>query len=240
MPATHPSPPGPHSIPTGGGANRLRGEFYPGFAIFCGCLGIAITQPALPTHGLAFPGGIKYNAIMDTRELDELLPPAKYPYQEGLAIKRMRYTHDAMVDLIVTNPAISQNELAEQFGYTPSWVSLVMSSDAFKERLAARKEELVDPAIRATLAERFDAVVTKSLEVLLEKLSKPVSAIPDNLALRAAELGAKALGLGGNAVPVAPALPPDHLDQLAKRLVSLQRPGVTYDQAQVEDAQLAG
>lgn len=161
---------------------------------------------------------------------------ARYKYQEGKAIAKIRYSHDAMIDQIVMNPAISQGQLASVFGYTPGWVSLVMSSDAFKERLEQRRSELVDPTIRATLEERFKAVVTRSLEVLQEKLSGPVSTIPDNLALRAAELGAKALGIGGNAPPTPQALPSNHLEALAGRLIQLQQkvPGGIYEVEAVE------
>lgn len=159
-----------------------------------------------------------------------------YKYQSGKAIAKVRYSHDGMIDLIVEDPSISQNRLAEIFGYTPAWVSLVMSSDAFKERLAARKAELVDPAIRASLDERFRAVVTRSLEVLADKLSAPSSVVPDALALRAAELGAKALGIGGNAPPPPVAVPTDHLDKLASRLLALQ--SRTRIQGDVTDGQI--
>lgn len=170
------------------------------------------------------PGQGSWEDALAERAADAALEGGKpsYPYQQGKAIQKVRYSHDGMIDLIVQDPSISQNKLAEVFGYTPAWVSLVMSSDAFKERLAARKEELIDPAIRASLDERFRAVVTRSLEVLQEKLAAPASVVPDALALRAAELGAKALGLGGNAPPQAPAVPTDHLDKLAQRLVNLQ------------------
>ena len=72
----------------------------------------------------------------------------------------------------------------------------------------------------------FRALVTRSLEILQDKLSAPSSVVPDGLALKAAELGAKALGLGANQVPVAIAVPADHLDKLADRLVALQRRAV--------------
>jgi len=156
-------------------------------------------------------------------------------------VGKVRYTHDAMIDMIVENPWVSQNELAVRFGYTPAWVSVVMASDVFKEKLALRRTELVDPAIQATLKERFEAVVARSLSVLQEKLAAPSSVVPDQLALRAAELGAKALGLGGNAPPPAPTLPSNHLELLAARLVALQQPkGQVYEQTQIEDGVLAG
>ena len=155
--------------------------------------------------------------------------------EPGKAIAKIRYSHDAMIDCIIENPAVSQNRLAEIFGYTPAWVSLVMSSDAFKERLEQRRGEIVDPALRASIEERFKALVTRSLEVLQEKLAAPASVVPDNLALKAMELGAKALGLGGNAQPAAVVLPPDHLDRLAHRLTALQRrPQTGVDYVEVE------
>ena len=185
------------------------------------------------------------SATPDTPGENEQAPQnggeADYPYQSGRAIQKVRYSHDAMIDMIVANPWVHQNKLAEVFGYTPAWVSLVMSSDAFRERLAARRAELVDPTIAASIEERFRSMVTRSLEVLQEKLSAPACVVPDQLALRAVELGAKALGLGGNAPPPPVQVPADHLDRLAHRLVALQQrnvpSGVVYE-VQVEDAQV--
>lgn len=110
------------------------------------------------------------------------------------AIQKVRYSHDAMIDLVIQNPWISQNEIAAHFGYTVPWVSQVFSADAFQSRMAQRKEELVDPAIRATIEERFKALVFQSLEVLKRKLSSPV--VSDELALGALNGAAKALGYG--------------------------------------------
>lgn len=140
------------------------------------------------------------------------------------AIEKCRYSHAAMVDLIVANPWIHQDQLATHFGRTPAWISTVMQTDAFRALLAARREELIDPELRATIKERFEAVVHQSLRVLAAKLSKPdINAIPDNLALRAAELGARSLGFGlPSSPPAPPALTPTHLTELADRLVALQ------------------
>jgi len=140
-------------------------------------------------------------------------------------ITKIRYTHDAMIDLLVANPRVSQNELAMHFGYTPAWVSTVMATDLFKERLEARRTELVDPEISASVNERFHAVVTKSLQVLQQKLSRPIEQIPDNLALRAAELGAKAIGAGGFGAGTTYNIPvpsTNSLAHLADRLIELQ------------------
>lgn len=135
---------------------------------------------------------------------------------------KIRYTHDAMIDMIIANPRVSQNELGRQFGYTAAWVSTIMSSDAFKARLASRREQMVDPVIAFTMQEKLQGVLDRSLEVLGEKLSAPTHSIPDNLALQAAAFGAKALGLGGNAATPANQVPADYLATLAHRLTSLR------------------
>jgi hypothetical protein len=43
----------------------------------------------------------------------------------GQEIQKVRYTHDAMIDLIIADPSIHQNHLAKIFGYTASFVSII-------------------------------------------------------------------------------------------------------------------
>lgn len=159
--------------------------------------------------------------------LDELAgkPPSRELAPTMGRLGKVSYTHDAMIDLIVGNPTVSQNELAASFGYSVGWVSNIMASDAFQARLAQRKDELIDPVLRMTIEERFKGLVQRSLDVLMEKLSRPTSVIPDNLALQAAALGARGASLGGFGKEAPPAPPPtsDRLAQLAGRLVILQR-----------------
>ena len=141
----------------------------------------------------------------------------------GGAIQKVRYSHDAMIDLIIQKPWITQNELAAEFGYTAGWISQVIAADAFQARLAERKEEIVDPAIKATVEERFKALVIRSLQILQEKLDRPSNQIPDNLAIKTMEMGAKALGYGASVHLIPPAPPPatDRLNALGERLVGL-------------------
>jgi hypothetical protein len=90
--------------------------------------------------------------------------------------------------------------------------------------LAARRDEIVDPSIRATIEDNFRALVTRSLAILREKLDRPAAMIPDNLALRGLELGAKALGYGARDTTVAVQVNMgDHLDKLSENLVGLLR-----------------
>ena len=159
---------------------------------------------------------------------------------QGARPPKIRYSHDGMIDMIVAEPWISQNELALRFGYTASWVSTIMTSDAFKAKLELRKDEIVDPVLRMGLEERFKAVTQRSLEILMEKLQAPAAFIPDNLVLQAAALGAKSLGLG-QVKEVSGTPPANGLDQLADRLIALQRgiQGVTFRQPEIIDGEAA-
>lgn len=109
------------------------------------------------------------------------------------AIQRVRYTHDALIDMIIANPAASQGQLATMFGYTQGWLSRVMNSDAFQDRLAVRKADVVDPTLVMSIDEKLKALASKSLDVVLDKLSTVPSA---DTAMKALEITTKALGYG--------------------------------------------
>ena len=110
------------------------------------------------------------------------------------AIARVKYSHDAMIDLILAQPAIKQGEIAKHFGYSPAWVSRIMNSDAFLARLAQRKSDIIDPTLVMTVEEKLRAVAAKSLEVVLDKLESP--AVTFDQALAASNMASKALGYG--------------------------------------------
>lgn len=143
----------------------------------------------------------------------------------------MNYSHEALVDLLLANPAATNLELGLVFGRSKEWVGLVKSSGMFREAYAKRASEISDPVLQATIEQRLDMLASRSLEVLNEKLSRPAQDIPDNLALQAAALGAKGLGVGGFSSKPAP--PPElpvvgRIERLADRLLNLNRPkGVT-------------
>lgn len=118
----------------------------------------------------------------------------------AMAIERVRYTHDSMIDMLIANPAISQNDLAKHYGYSVAWISRVVNSDAFNARLAERKDEVVDPTLRMSLDEKLKALANQSLEIVMDKLSKTQN--PDT-AIKALELSTRALGYGAKQQNVA-------------------------------------
>jgi len=144
-------------------------------------------------------------------------------------LAKLRYSHTDMIDFIIANPQVSQGDLAARYGYSQSWISNVMASDAWKSQFASRRAEVVDPVLGLSMNERFEAMASRSLERLMERLDAP--AVSDNVILKAVELGAKAMGVGGNAPPAAP--PGDHLAVLAARLIELQSKVRTIPQGAV-------
>src|SRR5271170_3657057 len=86
------------------------------------------------------------------------------------AIQKVNYSHDGMINLIIAHRGISQNQIAAHFGYSASWVSQIMSSDAFQARLMERAQEIEDPTLRATVEEGLKGILARSMELLKRKL----------------------------------------------------------------------
>src|SRR6478752_1876039 len=108
-------------------------------------------------------------------------------------IAKISYTHDALIDAVIANPASKQKDLARLFGYTESWISQIMSSDSFKVRLEARRKVVIDPILIQNIEERMEGVANQALAVIAEKLEANGSA---DLATRALEITTRALGYG--------------------------------------------
>ena len=140
------------------------------------------------------------------------------------ALKRgVNYSHQAMIDLIIQCPGISQNDIAAHFGYSVSWISTLMASDAFQSQLAKRREEIVDPMLIATAEERFKGIALRAADLIAERLAQLPDKIPDTFLLRSFELSSRAAGYGARQEPPAP--PPAeihvHLEKLGANLDSL-------------------
>jgi len=132
----------------------------------------------------------------------------------AIPIAKLNYTHQALVDLIIAQPGLTQRQYAAHFGYTEAWISTIIASDAFQVQLAARRDEIVDPILRASAEERYRGLALQSLAVLQRKLESPQ--VSDHLAIRAAELGARVSGFGERLTLSAP--PGERLEVLAERL----------------------
>lgn len=106
---------------------------------------------------------------------------------------RLKYTHEAMIDLILAEPTVSNKELAEIFEYSEAWISHIRCSDSFQARIAERKALLVDPAIRRSIEDRLSGITVKAIDRIQEVLDGPDASAA--FALEA--LGVAATGLKG-------------------------------------------
>lgn len=131
----------------------------------------------------------RYQGLAEAKGYDQSNPLTR--------LKRTHYTHEAMIDVILANPTITQNQLAKEFDRSVPWISRIIGSDAFQGALAKRREELTDPFLVATIEERFRGLAMQSLDVIAEKLEKTQSA---DLALKALDIASKSLGFGARNV----------------------------------------
>jgi hypothetical protein len=151
---------------------------------------VAMADEILADLNAPLPDGQK-----PTWKYAEKLPPARanQPWMPG--VKKLSYTHEALIDLMLTHPELDQNQYAAAFGYSATWTSLIMQSDAFREAVAARKAQLINPQLLATIDEKFKMLVNRSLDVLQEKL-RPEMAPTADLALGVVNAASRALGYG--------------------------------------------
>lgn len=117
-------------------------------------------------------------------------------FDEGKALKKVGFAHEAIIDVMLQRPRIQQKELAEMFGYTPGWMCRLINSDAFQARIAQRKAELTDPAIARRINARLQGLTIQAVDTLSRKLDASDSA---DLALEA--LGMAVTGLQKQAKP---------------------------------------
>lgn len=147
-------------------------------------------------------------------------------------INGVNYTHKDIIDYLLVHPGISQNDVATHFGYTASYLSRLMVSDAFQSEMAKRREAMVDPVVAASVKLNFEAMVLRSQEILMEKLALPSHQIPDQLALRALELSSRAAGYGArDQAPSVIVNVENHLEALGanlERLLDQKRPSIDY------------
>lgn len=167
------------------------------------CSNAALAREYLPLDH------VKYQGIAEAKG---------YKQEEfsGNRLQRVHYSHEAMIDVLLTEPTITQGELAKRFDRSQSWISIVMGSDAFQGALAKRRDDVMNPELIASLEDRYRGLADQSLRVLSEKLE--ASRNPD-LALKSLEIAGKALGFGArgpgtvnNNATFVVALPPKSAD----------------------------
>lgn len=107
----------------------------------------------------------------------------------AIRLRNVRWDHEAIIDYMIAHPECTQNEIAAQFNFTPSRLSIIINSPAFQDKLDERKAILSDPLIRASIEDRLSALARRSLDKLLERMDNGTPISNGDL-IRAAQLGA--------------------------------------------------
>lgn len=107
-------------------------------------------------------------------------------------VVKVSHIHECIINEMLLEPRITQVQLCEMFGYSPGWMTRLINSDSFQARLAERRQELIDPAIKARLNDRLKSVVMQSAEQIQRKLDAGDNA---QLALDSLGVFTEALGI---------------------------------------------
>lgn len=115
-------------------------------------------------------------------------------------IRTVRWHHDMIIDYMVAHPEATQNEIAAEFGFTATWLSIVVNSDAFKHRLQERKEEMIDPILRATVEDRLTTIANVAMEKMVARLQTNAPMTNRDLT-ELIKVSTNGLGLGPSKAP---------------------------------------
>lgn len=127
--------------------------------------------------------GVRVDTV--SQDLEVIDPP----------VKRRRSAsqiHQAIADLRLANPEMSQGDIAQRLGYTQTWVSMVECSDSFKAYFAGRRAEFekgIVEDMRDTIRSRANRILARAHQIIEDSLNR--GDVGFNTAVRAGDHIAK-------------------------------------------------
>lgn len=108
-----------------------------------------------------------------------------------------RAWHEELLEFLLVNPRASLQEISVYFNATPSWISIVRNSDAFKELYAQRRQEHFD-RVSITVSDRVTALADVTIDALTVKMEKHIQADTATIEQlkEVGDMALKALGFG--------------------------------------------
>lgn len=113
-------------------------------------------------------------------------------------ISRAEPWHDKLMEWLILHPERSRRECAEEFEVSYCWLSMVINSDLFREKLALRQEKHAE-FISRSVVDQAQALAEQSMDVLSDRLETGRAALPIGEIREIASLALRTLGLGGSA-----------------------------------------
>ncbi len=83
----------------------------------------------------------------------------------GTEIKKVDYSHEAMINWLIANPHKQLKEMALEFSVTQGWISTVIHSDAFQAKLIKRQDAFFGN-LTESVQERMVGTATMALDRL--------------------------------------------------------------------------
>lgn len=109
----------------------------------------------------------------------------------------VRPWHEELLEFLLANPRASLQEISFHFSATPSWISIVKNSDAFKEMWAKRRQEHFD-RVSISVTDRVTALADVTIDALTVKMEQNI--LSDTATIEqlkeVGDMALKALGFG--------------------------------------------
>lgn len=114
----------------------------------------------------------------------------------------MPWYYEAIIDMMISNPDMQLQEIAEKIGRSRAYLSSIVNSDMFKAAYRKRREEFGEKH-DAAISMRLAKVAIGSLDAILDKLEKKKDTIPISALTSMAGSALKNLGYGVESPPAA-------------------------------------
>lgn len=115
---------------------------------------------------------------------------------ESAQIQKLSVKHEAIMDYLLANPTTSLGDLAAYFGITQTWLSVIIHSPAFQDRLAEKKDTLFHHSVVATVRDKLSVIAHKALDRMADQLDFESS---HKEIRETADMALERLGIGGKA-----------------------------------------
>lgn len=115
-------------------------------------------------------------------------------------IQSLNEFHEQLARWTLENPHLTLRHAAQRFGYSVTWLSIIMNSDAFRARLA-ELNAAADALVVADVPQRLRGLAVSALDKLDAQLEEvivegPMARVDRDFTRETAEMALKALGYG--------------------------------------------
>ena len=116
----------------------------------------------------------------------------------SIQIKKISPWMERLADLLIANPELSQNEIAEKMGRSPTWLSIVKNSDTFQDYWRERSNAHSEMMSMGIKAKAF-AATERALDALNIQLELGAETMQTSTLLEVIDITQKRFGYGPEA-----------------------------------------